>query len=71
MKNTILFLSLVLTSIQTKAETNCFLAKENNQLIKQEGSDCKSRYAPESTFKIALSLMGYDSDILQNETHPE
>ncbi|WP_410526378.1 penicillin-binding transpeptidase domain-containing protein [Rickettsia rhipicephali] len=27
--------------------------------MKQEGN-CESRYAPCSTFKIAISLMGYD-----------
>lgn len=71
MKKTILFLSLgLLLSTQTNAATKCFLAKENNKAIKQEG-DCQTRYTPQSTFKIALSLMGYDAGILENEVRPE
>jgi len=67
----ILFLSLgLLLSYQTNAETTCFLAKEDNKIIQQEG-DCQARYTPQSTFKIALSLMGYDSGILKSETRPE
>lgn len=70
MKKTILFLSVVLLfHPQAFAEKTCFLAKENNQVIKQEG-DCKTRHTPQSTFKIALSLMGYDAKILKNEVTP-
>ncbi len=71
MKKTLLFLSLGLFfNAQVFAGDKCFMAKENNTIIKQEG-DCKSRHAPESTFKIPLSLMGYDSGIFVNETLPE
>lgn len=52
------------------AESKCFIAKENDKVIYQEG-DCHIPYAPESTFKIALSLMGFDSGIFKNETNPE
>ena len=70
MKKTFLIFSLLCFSIPAMAETTCFLAKENNKVIKQEG-DCRTRYTPQSTFKIALSLMGYDSGILEDTTHPE
>ena len=71
MKKTILFLSaLILFNVQAFASKNCFLLKENNTVIKQEG-DCSSQYAPCSTFKIALALMGYDSGILKDELYPE
>ncbi|UZW38578.1 penicillin-binding transpeptidase domain-containing protein [Rickettsia conorii] len=40
------------------------------KIIKQAGN-CKSRYAPCSTFKIAVSLMGYDDGFLIDETHPK
>lgn len=71
MKKAILFLSAaLLLSASILAEANCFLAKENNEVIKQEG-DCKSRHAPCSTFKIPLSLMGYNEGLLTDETHPE
>jgi beta-lactamase class D OXA-29 len=57
-------------SVQSLAEHKCFLAKEKNNVIKQEGSACNTRFSPESTFKIALSLMGYDSGVLEDEHHP-
>jgi beta-lactamase class D len=47
----------------------CFIASKNNKLIHVEG-DCDKRYPPCSTFKIAISLMGFDSGILIDETHP-
>jgi len=66
----ILLSYISLFSIQSFAETKCFLVTEKHKIIQQEG-DCKARYAPESTFKIALSLMGYDAGILNDETAPE
>ncbi|MDP1602483.1 MAG: class D beta-lactamase [Legionella sp.] len=65
-----LFIGL-LFGTPTSAKSTCFLAQENGTILKQEGRDCKKRYAPESTFKIALSLMGFDAGILKNETSPE
>ncbi|KTD56119.1 class-D beta-lactamase [Legionella sainthelensi] len=53
------------------AQKSCFLARENQTLLKHEGDDCDQRYAPQSTFKIALSLMGFDSGILKDALHPE
>ncbi len=47
----------------------CFLVKEKETIVKNEG-DCKSAFSPHSTFKIALSLMGFDSGLLVNETTP-
>lgn len=52
------------------ATTKCFIATENHQTLKQEG-DCDTRYSPCSTFKIALSLMGYNEGLLIDEIHPE
>lgn len=52
------------------AETKCFLVSEAGKVIKQEG-ECKTRHAPCSTFKIAISLMGFDDGFLIDETHPE
>lgn len=39
------------------------------KLLKQEGS-CDKPITPASTFKIAISLMGYDSGLLKNEHVP-
>lgn len=71
MKKTFLILSLgLLLGNSVWADTKCFLAKEHNKVIKQEG-DCEAQHSPCSTFKIAISLMGYDTGILQDEIHPE
>lgn len=71
MKKTIIAICLgLLCSSPAWAESTCFLAYENQTVLKHEGEDCSKRYAPESTFKIALSLMGYDAGILKDETHP-
>lgn len=53
----------------TAFASQCFITKENNQ-ITQQGKGCDKRYAPCSTFKIVLSLIGYDSGILGDEVHP-
>lgn len=72
MKKIIIFLCMGLSFCSTAwAGSTCFLAKENQTVLKHEGSDCNKRYAPMSTFKIALSLMGFDSGILKDQFHPE
>lgn len=53
----------------TFAQGVCFLAQENGRIIKQEG-ECSLRQAPCSTFKIAISLMGFNEGILIDATHP-
>ena len=69
MKNYIIFLcSLVLCGSHALAG-QCLIMKEKDKIIYQYG-DCNKRYAPCSTFKIALSLIGYDSGILVDEIHP-
>jgi beta-lactamase class D len=70
MKKVILFLcSIVLCAEPVWASQQCFIAKENGKVLKSEG-DCATQYAPESTFKIALSLIGFDSGILKSENKP-
>ncbi len=71
MKRIHFMLSLVLCMVYPAgAGAQCFLATENNKIIQQEG-ECASRHAPCSTFKIAISLMGYNEGILSDTTHPE
>ncbi len=70
MKKVILFFILYhLYSGSVWANQQSFLAKENSKILKSEG-DCATPYAPESTFKIALSLIGFDSGILKRESKP-
>lgn len=70
MKKIISFLCCVILCASTVfAAESCFLAKENSKILKREG-DCHTAYSPASTFKIALSLIGFDSNILHDEIHP-
>lgn len=68
MKKIITFICMLFT-IQVWADDSCFLMKENGKILQSQG-DIAKRYSPCSTFKIALSLMGYDAGILQDQTHP-
>lgn len=72
MKKNILFIGMGLLLCTTIwAQGTCFLAYENQTVLKHEGNECNQRYSPASTFKIALSLMGFDSGILKDALHPE
>lgn len=71
MKQIIIFLCIgLLFSNPAMTSQNCFLATEDHQVIASEGN-VKSRHAPCSTFKIAISLMAYNEGLLTDETHPE
>ncbi len=69
MKKVILLLCSIVLSANVAFADSCFIAKENGKVLKSEG-DCEKRYAPMSTFKIPLSLIGFDSGILVDEMHP-
>lgn len=70
MKKTLfLLLSLCLSPLQAATYKHCFIAKEGNTIIQQEG-DCTERYIPFSSFKVALSLMGFEQGFLKNTTTP-
>lgn len=53
-----------------RADT-CTLVTEldTGRVLKREG-DCERRSSPASTFKVPLSLMGYDAGILEDEDEP-
>ena len=68
MKKVILLLCSIMLSVNVAFADSCFIAKERTRVLKSEG-DCEKRYPPMSTFKIALSLMGFDSGILVDEMH--
>jgi beta-lactamase class D len=60
-----------LASTGAHAKTICTVVADANtsQILVQQG-DCSSRFTPASTFKIAISLMGFDSGVLKNEHDP-
>lgn len=64
----IILCSALSLSFSSQAK-DCFLLKENGKVLKKEG-ECQTAFAPHSSFKIALSLMGFDSGILKSETTP-
>jgi len=52
-------------------KNNCILIHDQKKfIVKEGGSNCEMRFSPCSTFKIALSLMGYDSGFLINKEDP-
>lgn len=64
MNKLILFLfSIILCTRPAWPNQQCFIAKENAKVLTKEG-DCNKRYSPYSSFKIALSIIGYDSGFL-------
>lgn len=65
-----LLCALLLFYSPTRAEMTCFIVQDQSQLIYKEGKNCSLRTSPCSTFKILLSLMGYQEGILENENTP-
>ncbi|WP_370644914.1 class D beta-lactamase [Microvirga sp. ACRRW] len=65
-----LLCALLFVSGQAFADT-CTLVMEfdTGRVLKQEG-DCDRRNSPASTFKIPLSVMGFDAGILKGEDEP-
>lgn len=47
------------------------IADASTGRIMMQRGDCQTRVTPASTFKIAISLMGYDTHFLKDEHHPE
>lgn len=52
------------------AEESFILLDKSGSVLKKMGAHLEERITPCSTFKIALSLMGFDSGILKNEKEP-
>ncbi len=70
MWNKIFFpLFIIIFSLSEAYADNCFVAKENGKIVKQEGK-CDQRHSPFSTFKIPLALMGFDSGVLSTLQEP-
>lgn len=67
----LLFLASVLFASAASAHTVCTIvadAKSGSVLLQQ--GDCSTRVTPASTFKIAISLMGFDSGFLKDANTP-
>jgi beta-lactamase class D len=67
----LLILSTILNMGAASAATSCTAIADaaSGKVLKQEGP-CTERATPASTFKIAISLMGYDAGLLIDEHTP-
>ncbi|KVE42077.1 OXA-42 family class D beta-lactamase [Burkholderia sp. BDU5] len=65
------FVLLGCIAASVHAETICTaIADAGSGKFLQKDGDCSRRATPASTFKIAISLMGYDAGFLRNEHEP-
>lgn len=69
MKYSLIIIAIFLWSLPNISNASCFIASENGVIIEKSG-DCETRHAPCSTFKVALSLIGYNEGILIDEETP-
>lgn len=57
------------SAVQARTVCTVIADARTGNIVTQEG-DCRSRVTPASTFKIALSLMGFDAGFLQDAHTP-
>jgi beta-lactamase class D len=66
----VLTTALLATPVANAHEVCTALADAATGKVLIEHGDCRNRVTPASTFKIAISLMGYDSGFLKDEHTP-
>ena len=64
-----LLLSAALLAGMAHADCTLIADASTKRIVKEEGA-CDTRITPASTFKIAISLMGYDAGFLKSEHAP-
>lgn len=66
-----LVLAGLMAGVRPAAAAECLLVTDaqSRKVVAQSGA-CMARYAPFSTFKIAISLMAFDAGLLQSATMP-
>ena len=71
MRVTRLLLCALLGALPAHAGPSCTVIADaaSGQILKEDGP-CRQRVTPASTFKIAISLMGFDSGFLKDEHTP-
>jgi len=70
---TVMFFALILNtanSSEYKQNNSAFIAKKCGEIISSTGN-YNDRHAPYSTFKVALAIMGFDAEILENKDSPK
>lgn len=64
-------IALFLSVTPASARTICtIIADADSGAVLLEQGDCRSRVTPASTFKIALSVMGFDASVLSDANTP-
>lgn len=67
----IALLGAVLAPFSAQAKVVCtVIADAHTGSVVMEQGDCRTRVTPASTFKIAISLMGYDAGFLKDDHAP-
>src|SRR5579863_9536913 len=61
---------LLIVPCFAKEETFLLINGKTNEVVLELGPHIDKRISPCSTFKITLSLMGYDAGILEDENNP-
>ncbi len=59
-----------LISFANAATIDCIIVKQGDKTIIQEGKDCGTAYSPNSSFKIPLAVIGFESGILKTAHNP-
>ena len=57
-------------SIARAEKIDCLIVKKNEKILIQDGKNCNTKYSPNSTFKIPLAVMGFESGILKTAHNP-
>ncbi len=65
-----LLLGAMVSNVEAKILCTAIVEADTGRILKQEGLGCAARVTPASTFKIALSLMGFDAGFLKDEHSP-
>lgn len=61
--------ALAASSAEARVVCTAIADADSGELLAEEG-DCAREVTPASTFKIAISLMGYDAGVLKDEHNP-
>lgn len=70
MKKFLFVLFLIFGSIANAEIIDCIIVKQDNKTLIQEGKNCNTPYSPNSSFKIPLAVMGFESGILKTAHSP-
>ncbi|WP_339763428.1 class D beta-lactamase [uncultured Hoeflea sp.] len=62
--------AVLLSAPPAQARQVCMIVATTAGDIVHEQGDCRSRVTPASTFKVALSLIGFDTGVLTGAHHP-